>query len=155
MLNIRKVTKEEVVKIQVLNDKIFFKNREFDSDLDHNWAMGPNGTKYFNDTFENDKALFILAEKDSEIIGYLAASPVSAAYSYKLSRYIELENIGVLPEYRKRGVGLKLLKYFEEWSRKQGYEKVILDSYYKNTSAIDFYKKNGFEPINIKLEKKL
>ena len=38
---------------------------------------------------------------------------------------------------------------------KQGYEKVILDSYYENANAIEFYKRNNFKPINITLEKKL
>ena len=37
---------------------------------------------------------------------------------------VELNSIGVLPEYRGRGVGSKLLEAVKRWSQQQGYRRI-------------------------------
>jgi len=37
---------------------------------------------------------------------------------------VELNSIGVLPEYRERGVGSKLLQAVKQWSQTQGYKRI-------------------------------
>jgi len=39
------------------------------------------------------------------------------------------------------------------WAKDQGFEKAYVTSYFKNDSAISFYQKNGFEKIDVSLEK--
>jgi RimJ/RimL family protein N-acetyltransferase len=53
--------------------------------------------------------------------------------------------MGLLPEYRGKGIGAKLLKAVLDHSKKSGLEKVELHVYTPNTPAIALYKKFGFE----------
>lgn len=53
--------------------------------------------------------------------------------------------MGLLPEYRGLGLGSKLLSAVLDHAKKFGLEKVELNVYTSNTSAIALYKKFGFE----------
>lgn len=53
--------------------------------------------------------------------------------------------MGLLPEYRGRGLGSKLLASVLEHAKRFGLEKVELNVYTSNTPAIELYKKFGFE----------
>jgi ribosomal protein S18 acetylase RimI-like enzyme len=53
--------------------------------------------------------------------------------------------MGILPEFRGKGIGSKLLQKVIEHSKTFGLEKVELNVYTSNTSAIALYKKFGFE----------
>jgi RimJ/RimL family protein N-acetyltransferase len=53
--------------------------------------------------------------------------------------------MGLIPEYRGQGLGSKLLSSVIEHSKRFGLEKIELNVYTTNTSAIALYKKFGFE----------
>jgi RimJ/RimL family protein N-acetyltransferase len=53
--------------------------------------------------------------------------------------------MGLLPEYRGKGLGSKLLSAVLDHSKKFGLEKVELHVYTTNLPAIAIYKKQGFE----------
>lgn len=59
----------------------------------------------------------------------------------------ELENIAVLPEYRRRGVGRELLSAVLRHAHSLGAERILLEVRASNESAIRFYKLSGFEPL--------
>lgn len=52
--------------------------------------------------------------------------------------------MGLLPQYRGKGIGAQLLKAVLEHAKKFGLEKVELNVYTSNTSAISLYRKMGF-----------
>ena len=61
---------------------------------------------------------------------------------------IYLEDLFVLPEYRSKGIGKALLVYLAKLAVERKCERiewVVLDW---NTSAIEFYKRLGAEPMN-------
>jgi ribosomal protein S18 acetylase RimI-like enzyme len=76
-------------------------------------------------------------------------------FGYRLSRYIEIENIGVSSRYRSKGIGKLLLQKTEEWVKKQKATKLYVSAYWNNGKAIRFYKENGFSEIGIELEKNI
>ncbi len=53
--------------------------------------------------------------------------------------------MGILPEFRGKGIGSKLLEKVIDKSREFGLEKIELHVYTSNKSAINLYKKFGFE----------
>ena len=53
--------------------------------------------------------------------------------------------MGLLPDYRGKGIGSKLLSSVLTHAKNFGLEKVELQVYTSNTGAITFYKKLGFE----------
>ena len=153
MIKVRSAQKEDIADLQTLNNEVFVDNVQYDEDLDLNWARSDKGKQYFNELLNNADAFCIIAEDNDKRVGYLAASPKEIDYRH--SRYIEIQNMGVIPEYRSQGVGKLLMDDFFKWARIKGYEKVFINAYIKNHRAISFYKNAGFDEIDISLEKKL
>ncbi len=153
MIHIRLATPNDVNLIQNLNDEVFVDNKKYLPDLDMNWAKGEHGLKYFTELLSDTKSLCLIAEDDGKAIGYLAASPKE--FTYRTMSYVELENMGVTPEYRSQGVGSQLLERYLQWAREQGYEKAFVNAFAKNESALAFYRKHGFSDIDISLEMEL
>lgn len=61
----------------------------------------------------------------------------------------------VLEEYRKYGIGTKLINTFKEYCLKNKMEELKVTANAKNYNAIKFYKKNGFDEFEITLKQKI
>ncbi len=153
MIKIRIGTINDLLVLQDLNDEVFIDNAKYDIDLDLNWAKGDKGKKYFAELLSNKDAYKIIAEDEGKAIGYLAAA--QKHIDYRNSKYLEIENMGVIPEYRSNGIGKLLIDECVTWAKENGYQKIFVNTYIANEKAISFYKKNGFDEIDISLEKVL
>lgn len=153
MVSIRQATKDEVYDLQVLNDEVFIDNQKYDDDLDMNWARSEKGKAYFTRLLNNPDSICLIAEEDSRKIGYIAAGKKEV--SYRKSKYMEIENMGVIPEFRSKGIGSLLMQECLKWGQIKGFQKAYVNSYFQNINAIKFYKNNGFLETDISLEKTL
>lgn len=150
-MKIRKVNKNEWSDLQILNNEVFVDNAKYDPDIIEDWAFSEAGKKYFQELVNDNKSICFVAENESgKLVGYIAASP--KPFSYRKSKYLEVDNMGVIPEYRSQGVGAKLMEECKDWAKENGYHRMFVVSYFKNNKAVNFYKKCGFEEIDISLE---
>lgn len=63
---------------------------------------------------------------------------------------IEIENMFILEEYRKYGIGTKLISEFKEYCSKNKIEELKVTASVKNKNTIEFYTKNVFDYIKTK-----
>jgi len=152
-MKIRKVKPNEWSNLQELNNEVFVDNAKYDPDLVLDWAYSDEGRKYFQELVNDPDSICFVAEDNNLLVGYLAASP--KPISYRKSRYLEVDNMGVIPDYRSKGVGKILMDTCKEWAKDNDYQKLFVNSYSKNEKAIRFYKKCGFDNIDISLEMNL
>jgi ribosomal protein S18 acetylase RimI-like enzyme len=151
MIRIRTAKKTEWPKLQDLNNEVFIDNQKYDADLVRDWSHSKAGKKYFQELVDDPKSLCLVAEADSgELVGYLAASP--KPISHRKSKYFEVDNMGVTPDHRSKGIGQKLMERCVKKAKERGYQKVYVNSYSSNAGAIKFYKKYGYSEIDISLE---
>lgn len=150
-MNIRKAEITDLEKITWLNTKIFIRNAEYDSDMVPRFAETEEGRKYFKDAIERSDGCFFVVEENREIIGYVNGGKMDLPY--RKSKYFQIENLGVLPSNKRKGIGTALLNKITTWAKEQGYEKIYIESYAKNDEALAFYRKHGYEEIDISLEK--
>ncbi|NEQ54498.1 MAG: MarR family transcriptional regulator [Leptolyngbya sp. SIO3F4] len=61
----------------------------------------------------------------------------------------ELSKMGVVPMYKGRKIGVKLMEHAIEAAREQGKKRIYLDSSRKLTPALSLYRKMGFEEIPV------
>ena len=52
-------------------------------------------------------------------------------------------------EYRGYGIGHKLIDYFKEYCCERDVRNLKVVASFKNTNAINFYRKNGFEEFDL------
>lgn len=88
--------------------------------------------------------------------GKAACGPRGAICPIRLLGYIslyavvdemEVLNLAVLPEFRRQGLGARLLSLALQAGRKMGIEKVRLEARESNRAAISLYARFGFKPL--------
>ncbi len=87
--------------------------------------------------FENN-GIFYVAEDDGKIIGTIGVLREKKDVA-RLSRMY------VSNDYRKQGIGQKLLDKIFGFCENKDYKKIILSTYPEMKAAIKFYEKNGFK----------
>ena len=106
---------------------------------------------------EDKNALLIIAELDNKPIGLLYAiieSDEDDDVTYGYHR-VSVEEISVHPDYRNHNIGTALMKEVENWAKDNKIADLTSLVYAFNQKAVNFYKKNGYKPYSIKINKKL
>ena len=124
----------------------------FDPSLKVGWPFEKEGTAYFTDMLNNEIVYIALAE--DKIIGYLAGC-INIQHSYVTKSLAEVDNMFILEDYRKYGIGSKLMNEFKSYCIQNSIEELKVTASAKNNNAIKFYKKNGFDEFEITLKQKL
>lgn len=84
------------------------------------------------------------AEAEMRGVGFLVAQDGGPDW--------ELENIAVLPDYRRRGVGHALLSALLAQASSRQAERILLEVRASNQSAIHFYTASGFQHLALRRE---
>lgn len=103
---------------------------------------------------------FVVLEYEGQIVGYTVVGIKIPAFLARLERRTwalltgqdpkepppvgHILNIAVDPEFRRRGLGKRLLEYALDYCRHLGAEQVELEVRTSNTIAIQLYQKYGF-----------
>ena len=108
------------------------------------------GTVYFDETtdhlsnvFTEKRSAYFVVEIDNKIAGGSGFFPTKGLPK----NTCELVKLYVSKEYRHNGYGQTLLNKCMEEAKKNGYEKMYLESMPELTNAIGMYEKNGFKKI--------
>jgi GNAT superfamily N-acetyltransferase len=150
---IRTANIEDLKFIQDLNYKLFdLEYNNFDPALNMNWTFSETGENYFKELIKN--GTIWVAEDNNKIIGYLAGN-TKGTPSYATKTLAELDNLYIDEEYRKKGIGKKLIEEFKKYCILQGIKEIKVIASYKNINAREFYKNNDFDDFEITYKMKL
>lgn len=152
-LSLRRATLKDIKTLQRLNNEVFIDNYKYDHDLLLDWALGKSGRKYFTHFVNDSNSFCCIASVAGNPVGYILC--ILKKFSYRKNKYLEIDNMGVIPGYRSKGIGTVLLNSARSWAKKNGYQKIYVNSYCKNTRAITFYKRHGLKEIDVSLEGKI
>lgn len=150
---IRKAGLEDLTSIQKLNDNLFdLEFNNFDDTLKREWALEKDGKEYFEDMIKNE--IVFVAQIEEKIVGYLAGS-ICEQISYITESFAELDNMCIDDEYRRFGIGALLMDEFKKYCKEKNMQNIKVTASAKNSRAIQFYMKNGFEDYNVTLKFKI
>ncbi|HDN79227.1 MAG: N-acetyltransferase [Chloroflexi bacterium] len=146
---------EEKVEIITLNKEQFKRLRE---DLIELYKEGYQGLeqyayragwmvkRYLNWLYKGDPSGFFIINVNGELAGF-AASHSHWLWAGKLGG--EIHEIVIAPEYRRRGLGTKLLKHTIKYLRSKGRKHIRLWVGRENKIAKKLYRKLGFRPVAV------
>lgn len=152
-IKIRTTKSDDWKLIQKLNNQVFLSDKENDDDLNLDWPFSKKGINYYKKLASGKYGKCFIAYLGKNPVGYVAL--VIKDFGYRKSRYVEIENIGVEPQYRSQGIGKLLIEATVKWAKEQKATKLFVSAYWNNKKAIHFYKENGFYESGVELDKKL
>ena len=85
-----------------------------------------------------------LARQGERVVGYALFYPVFSTFRGRAALY--LEDVYVVPEVRRQGVGLAFMRYLAHLAKQRGYDRIEWSVLEWNTPAIEFYRKLGAVP---------
>lgn len=150
-IKIKKATLKDLKIVQELNNGLF--KYEEQNGLDkyiEDWPLSKQGAEYFADLIENQ--FVVIAYCDDKPVGYLAGGGDNGD-SYYEGTTCELENMFVCEEYRKFGIGTKLVNAFFDWCKTKNAKRCFVTATIGNDNTINFYRKKGFVDLNITFKK--
>ena len=91
----------------------------------------------FETEFKRDSSVFLTAEEDGQVCGFITASRVLDEVS--------IYNVAVSVKYRRRGIAEKMMRHLSAIS--EGAEFITLEVRESNTAAIRLYEKLGYKEV--------
>lgn len=128
VLIIRNFKREDMDSILIIENKSFPEKQRY-------------SRKVFERLYRENPGLFLVADLCGKIIGYIIASHIED--------FGHIVSIAVHPDYRNRGYGSKLLEAVEERLLSKGVKLITLEVNVSNNTAINLYKKHGYEPVKL------
>lgn len=123
-----------------LNNLIIEKMKKEDLDqvikIEEKSFSDPWNKSFFSQDIDNEYALPLVARADDNVVGYICL--------WKILDEIQISNIAVSPEYRRRGIGEKMMEKTLNLAAKKDFRRISLDVRVSNLPAVSLYKKFGF-----------
>ena len=94
---------------------------------------------------EPNNAIYVFEVSQNRLAGW---AHVFGKHLIELE-YAEIGGLIVDRDYRRQGIGEKLMKKCEDWAKENGYQEVRLRSGGKRKEAHEFYVHIGYENINL------
>jgi len=130
---IRKAVQEDVSQLSVLMGELGYPTTT--DEMEHRFSK-INSNSLYNTQ---------VAEKDGVIVGMIG---MLLGFHYeKNENYVRIVALVVDSKYRKQGFGEKLIEKAEEWAKKKGANRIVLNSGNRSerNDAHHFYIRRGFE----------
>jgi aminoglycoside 3-N-acetyltransferase I len=129
------------ITISKLNDKdlLKFKNviRLFEEVFEMRDLSLPEDA-YLKKLLSRKNFIVLAAFEDNTVIGGLTAYVLEQYYSDKPLVYVF--DLAVSEKYQRKGVGTRLIKNINEYSKEMGYEEVFVQADRVDDYAVDFYR---------------
>lgn len=131
----------EEIKIRPMSNKDILAVVDIDKkSYAHPWGVN----EFFREVNYNRFGRYFVVELNNVVIGYIG--------SWFLSDLIHITTLAVHPDYRRKGIGEKLMSYILDIGKKEKYKTCVLEVRVSNEKAINLYKKLGFKIDKIKKE---
>ena len=126
-MNVREMEVADLEQVMPLEETLF--------------SLPWSGTGFFSFLLRED-ALFLVAEKNGEILGYCGMLIAMDEG--------DVVKVGVVQEHQGQGIGRKLMEALIHESGKKGVSSIYLEVRISNRRAVRLYESLGFQQIGIR-----
>jgi diamine N-acetyltransferase len=108
---------------------------------------------WYSELISNENAILLVAQAGMQLVGFIhmVMRDSLTVPVFVPRRYAVIEDLGVKSEFRRQGIGRKLISAASEWAIPKGATAVELNAYEFNQEAIAFYRKLGYKTLSRKM----
>jgi len=121
---------------------------QFHLDAEPLWNPGENAIGDFEieliKQIQSDDAMVLVAIEQEEVLGFLIAEIGNQPPVFRLDRWGIITDLGIKKEYRRNGIGEKMLSEAMNWFAKDNIKLVEVYLLVQNQVATSFWSKQGF-----------
>jgi ribosomal protein S18 acetylase RimI-like enzyme len=110
---------------------------------------------FVKDGLDKKRTLLLLAKAEKKIVGFVSATLPREPIFELAESFGIINELYVLPEFRRKGIGKKLLEECSNRIRAEGFKIVRLSVLPKDENAIRLYQKSGFRTFMYSMSRKL
>lgn len=151
-MKIRKATIKDFEQIKKIRTEFYLHQTKLDNLNEPNWIKRGLGIAT-SKALKSKRHIFFIAEDKGKIIGYCSGVIDKLPRWLKLKKKGHLYNVFVKKEYRKKGIGKKLMFSVIDWFKQNKISWIQILVYSKNKNAYKIYKKLGFKDYIIEMNK--
>ena len=136
---------DKLLTLLIQDEKKYNENTKDDYIVD-NW---------YSSFIDKDDSQLFIAVNDNEIVGYIYVKIITTSDSSDISTEASISGIYVKENFRKQGIGTKLINEAKKWCINKGVSYLKLNVLEGNRIALNLYKKLGFNDFSRVLRNKL
>lgn len=148
-ISLRRITLEDVATLSVIAKNTFydsFSGTCTTADMD-NFLERYYSEKSLAAEIADDEMKYFFAEYNGDPVGYILFKQANSDFAeLKNKKAIELKRLYVSSDFHGKGIAQKLMDFFLDFSKKEGFEIAFLGVWEYNCRARYFYSKYGFMP---------
>jgi len=154
-MKIRKAKLSDVNEISYLNSLLMKYHIKFDRYWNVKKDARKTYSKYVRKMIRSPKATVFVADDGGKIVGFTSGKIEKRPPIFKIEKCGKVDSTFVLKQYRRRGIGKKLIDELIKWFKSKGIEYVELEVDTRNKIALKAWKKFKFKRFLIKKKKKI
>ncbi len=101
-------------------------------------------SKYVSENIKKDEALVLVAQNNEKIVAYCQCLIVEYPPVLITKQYGNIVDLAVCENYRRNGIGEKMVKWAMEWFKTKGLERAEVRVAVTNEISMQFWRKMGF-----------
>ncbi len=141
----RKAEPRDIASLIDLNIRLKRLNEEFDPLLRVRGDIAEISRKYFENAINSSDSLVAVAEDGGRVVGFIKAD-IRERLFYEPRIEGNIVEFYLLPEYRRKGIGARLLDYAVKLLKEKA-EIITAEFPSLNEIAVEFYTRRGFRGI--------
>jgi ribosomal protein S18 acetylase RimI-like enzyme len=145
-ISVRTAKDEDLSRLTDLVSRLKRLNGEFDPLMAPVDNLEEEARKYLQSTMKDSNSIVLVLEDGGNVEGVLIAKIIDR-YFYSPRKVGQITDVYLMPEYRRRGMGYRIVDEAEKLLRSKGAEMISAEFPMKNVIAEGFYRKLGFREI--------
>jgi len=152
-MKIRRANQKDLKVLNDLQIKLAKYERKICKTLKNPELLRKKYNEYYKKKIKQKNCVFWVAEENKKIVGYVFGEIETPKHLHIYKKRGYIHDAFVLEEYRKIGIGEKLIQKLIQWFKLNGIKWIRVSAYTNNKSAIKFWKKMGFKDYVIDMTK--
>jgi GNAT superfamily N-acetyltransferase len=148
---VRQATRKDARRVAEMAIKLALQHKDYDSQRFSELAPLEQAEQYYGSQTETTDAAILVAELNSEIVGFTFIQYEAKDYANLLENAAWLHDIYIEEPARGQNAGNLLMENSIKAAKELGADKLMLSVAAKNEFANEFFKQNGFRKTMVEM----